>query len=310
MDIGIKCNILEARYSLDKGMLRCVEPFSFVVEKEEKIQIEIKEIGIRIIKLSCEKEVEAQKMYSLLLKMERLLHIFDGAFIPLENIFIHGNGDKKHYNVMIEHLKVQRLHYFASAKFLSVQSDRFLNYENVLSASLFETWETLLDELGVVNQMYLYAASDCGLTNDVKCAFMVELAESLIEIIGKNNIQLQRNSPKEGELRPCLRTIINTYGSILFKREIQFDLEKILTCLVNMRVNIMHIKINQRKPCLNGAESTLYAIKMSYLYRLVIFEKLQIDKGLYIGNVEKRINYLNKWNDTLDILVKRLSDMG
>lgn len=307
MDIAIKCNILEARYSLNRGMLRCVEAFSFVVEKEERIQIEIKEMGIRIIILSCKKEIEAKKLYSLLLKVERLLQIFDGAFVPLDNLLIHGKEDKKHYDMLIEHFKVQRLHYFTSAKFLSVQSDRFLNYEKVLSASLFEEWEVLLDDLGIVNQMYLYAASDCGLTNDVKCAFLIELSESLIEIIGKNNIQFQRNSKKEGELKPCLRTIINICGSIIFKREIEYNLEKILTCLVNTRVNIMHIKINQRKPCFDGMEATLYAIKMSYLYRIVILNKLQIDEKLYIHNVEKRIDNLNKWNDVLDKLIKKLN---
>lgn len=307
MDIAIKCNVLVAKYSLNNGMLKCAQPFSFDLEEQENIHIQIQEMGIRVISLSCEKEIEAQRLYSTLLKIERLLNVLDGAFIPLDDIIIEGNESKKNYDELIEHLKVQRLHYFTPAKFLSVNFDRFLNYENVLSSSLYEEWSILLDELGVVNQVYLYATSDCGLTNDVKCAFLVELAESLIEIIGKSNIHFQRNSRNEGELRPCLRTIINSYGTVIFKNEIQYDLEKILTCLVNTRVNIMHIKINQRKPCFNGKESTLYAIKMSYLYRLVLLEKLKIDRNLYIGNVEKRISYLDTWNNVLDMLLKRLA---
>ena len=307
MDIAIKCNSLEARYSLNEGMLRCVEPFSFALEEQENIYIRIQEIGIRVILISCDKEVEAQRLYSILLKIERLLNVLDGAFVPLEDIIIEGNKSKEYYNELIEHLKIQRLHYFTSAKFLSVNSDRFLNYENILSSSLYEQWSILLDELGVVNQMYLYATSDCGLTNDVKCAFLVELSESLIEIIGKSNIQFQKKSKNEGELKPCLRTIINSCGNDIFKKEIQFDLEKILTCLVNTRVNIMHIKINRRKPCLDGAESILYAIKMSYLYRVVVLEKLKIDRKLYIDNVEKRISHLDKWNNTLEDLLNRLA---
>ena len=125
-----------------------------------------------------------------------------------------------------------------------------------------DSWMQLVRK---VNQMYLYATSAAGFTNDVKCAFLVELSESLIEIIGKENIKLQRHPDEQGKLKPSLRTIINCYGTNLFKNEIQFDLEKILSCLVNTRVNIMHIKINQRTPTLNGKESTLYAIKMSYL---------------------------------------------
>lgn len=40
--------------------------------------------------------------------------------------------------------------------------------------------------------MYLYATSAARFTNDVKCALIVELSESLLEIIGKENIILQR----------------------------------------------------------------------------------------------------------------------
>lgn len=77
--------------------------------------------------------------------------------------------------------------------------------------------------------------------NDVKCAFLVDLSESLIEVIGKENTKLQRYSGEQGKLKPSLRTIINCYEKKLFRNEIQFDLEKILSCLVNTRVNIMHI---------------------------------------------------------------------
>lgn len=54
---------------------------------------------------------------------------------------------------------------------------------------------------------------------------------------------MQRYPNEKGKLKPCLRTIINYYGKILFRNEIEFDLEKILSCLVNTRVNIMHIKL-------------------------------------------------------------------
>lgn len=309
METAIKCNRLEAIYHLDKRMSSSDSKVSFDVEKEIKIHIEIKEIEKRIIILTCETDIEIFKLNSLLLKLERLLQIFDGAFIPLENIFIHGISDINSYGVLVEHIKKQRSKLFTSANFLSAQSDRFIDYKEILSSSLFEAWEALLEELGVVNQIYLYATSDSGLTDDIKCAFLIEMSECLVEMIGRNNMPLQRNSQNEGNLKPCLRTLINNYGTILFNKEMQYDFEKVLTCLVNTRVNIMHIKINQKQPCLNGIEATLYAIKMSYLYRIVVLEKLHINKDLYLSIVENRINYLNKWNNTLDILVNRLSDM-
>ena len=234
------------------------------------------------------------------------MQIFDGVFLDLEAIEIHGRESTNSYNVLVEHFKIQRLHYFLSANFISIFNDRLLKYEDILSAELFNKWEILLEELGVVNQMYLYATSSAGFTNDVKCAFLVELSESLMEIIQSEDIKLQRKSNREGKLKSCLRTIINYYGKILFRNEIEFDLEKILSCLVNTRVNIMHIKINQRKPALNGRESVLYAIKMSYLYRLVILEKLKINAALYKENLKKRVVYIDGWNDIQKQLFDKL----
>lgn len=306
MDISIKCDSLKAIYSVKNGMLRCVAPYEFTISLMPMIKVCIEEVGNRIITFTCKEEIEAKKLYSLLQELERLLQIFDGVFLDLEAIEIHGRESTNSYNALVEHFKIQRLHYFSSANFISIFNDRLLKYEDILSAELFNKWEILLEELGVVNQMYLYATSSAGFTNDVKCAFLVELSESLMEIIQSEDIKLQRKSNREGKLKSCLRTIINYYGKILFRNEIEFDLEKILSCLVNTRVNIMHIKINQRKPALNGRESVLYAIKMSYLYRLVILEKLKINAALYKENLKKRVVYIDGWNDIQKQLFDKL----
>lgn len=203
-------------------------------------------------------------------------------------------------------LIAQRLHYFVSVDIFSVHSDRIINYEDVLSEVLFNTWQKVLDDLGVINQMYLYATSDCGLTTDVKCAFLVELVESLIEIIGKTNVTMQKLSNEKGNLKPCLRTIIKEFGKELFARELQYDLEKILTCLVNTRINIMHIKINQRTPKLNGREATLYTMKMRYLYRLVILKRMQARENFYLENLKEKTRLMNEWNGILDELFVKL----
>lgn len=66
--------------------------------------------------------------------------------------------------------------------------------------------------------------------------------------------------------------------------------------LINTRVNIMHIKINQRTPKFDGKEATLYAMKMSYLYRIVILNQLGIAEKLYDDNLRKRVCNIDKWN--------------
>ena len=143
------------------------------------------------------------------------------------------------------HLKKIRLKiFFYLPLFLTVQTDRIVNYEDVLSKEMYEHWEDVLCELGVVNQMYLYAISDNGMTNDIKCAFLIELAEPLYEILLSEGKLLGRavSENKFPTLKSCLKKIVNKYGTILFEKEKAFGIRKILNCLVNTRVNIMHIK--------------------------------------------------------------------
>lgn len=308
MDIGIKCYKIEGKYKPSKGMLRCVEEFAFYIPYDtEDILIAICEMGDRTITISCKNEVEVTRLYSILLNVERLLQIFDGTFVPLEKISIFGNDSENYYKSFETHLIAQRLRYFDPADLLSVQSDRLLDYESVLSAKLYDRWCTLLDELGVVNQMYLYATSNSGFTNDVKCSFLIELAESLIEVIGKESIVIQSMPNERGnELKVYLRTLIKIYGKILFESEIQYDFEKILECLVNTRVNIMHIKLHQRKPAFDGKESSLYMIKMSYLYRIVVLSKLGIGELDFGETLKERVNRLNEWNGIQKHLFQRL----
>ena len=91
MDISIKCDSLKAIYSVKKGMLRCVAPYEFTISQMPMIKVCIEEAGNRIITLTCEEEIEAKKLYSSLLELERLLQIFDGVFLDLETIEIYGS---------------------------------------------------------------------------------------------------------------------------------------------------------------------------------------------------------------------------
>ena len=90
MDISIKCDSLKAIYSVKKGMLRCVAPYEFTISQMLMIKVCIEEAGNRIITLTCEEEIEAKKLYSSLLELERLLQIFDGVFLDLETIERYG----------------------------------------------------------------------------------------------------------------------------------------------------------------------------------------------------------------------------
>ena len=52
-------------------------------------------MGIRVITLSTDEKVEARKLHVILVKLEKLLQIFDGAFVPLEGIVLHGEEEEE-----------------------------------------------------------------------------------------------------------------------------------------------------------------------------------------------------------------------
>ena len=57
---------------------------------------------------------------------------------------------------------------------------------------------------------------------------------------------------------------------------------------------------------LNGPESVLYSIKISFLYRIVLFNLLGIIPSLYHENLISNIQRWNSWNDIMDNLLYRL----
>ena len=83
-----------------------------------------------------------------------------------------------------------------------------------ITPELFCRWEQLLDELNVVHQMYPYSLSNSGITEDVKCAFLIELAEPLIEIVNKYTNLFVSLTPRDHRpvLKDCLDALITKYG--------------------------------------------------------------------------------------------------
>lgn len=295
--INAKCYSIEARYELKQGSLRCVKPYVFPYK--DRITIEINEGMVRTIRISSNDEIMIKTLYKYLVDIERLLNILDGAFIPLKDIEILGKGKKIDYKIYADQIIAQRLKYFQSSKIYSINIDRLIEYERVLDGTLLESWKYLVEELGVINQLYLYACSDCGLTIDVICAFLIQISEPLVEYLKQKKIFA--NKPRY--LKDCIMLLIKKYGCYIFRQEIQCNLEEICKRMVNTRVNIMHIKKKQKQPCLNSKECILYSIKMTYLYRVVILNLLSIEDALFIKRLTSRINYLDTWENVLQGLV-------
>lgn len=202
-----------------------------------------------------------------------------------------------------------RLSYFSSADFCSYSVDKLLEFDTTLAAELFDKWEKLLDELDVVHQMYLYSLSNSGITVDVKCAFLIELAEPLVEIVKGHTNYFSTLIPgaRGTTLKSCLDALITKYGVDIFEKELSNNSEQFLSAMVNSRVRIMHIKREQRGIYFNGNESVLYTLKMSLLYRRIIFEVLGISEINYRDNLLKCVSRLDKWNDVLEHFLLKLS---
>lgn len=249
-------------------------------------------------------------MVNILETIEKLLMIFDGCFIPLTKLELNDSKNPKDDNLenITNDIIRTRLKYYFSDNLYKKKQFSLLDFKSVINDSIYLKWSQLLDKLDVVHQMYLYNVSENGYTRDIKCAFMIELSESLVEIVKEKTGLFDDLHPGEKgtSLRKCLKSAIDKFGYYIFQIEKNTCYEIFLTTMVNSRVNIMHIKRNIRTPFLIGAECALYECKMSLLYRVILFNLLGIDEDLYIDTLKKRVASLNDWKDILPNFIERI----
>lgn len=310
MEQEIKCKTLTAIFQRDKLCLERAHNIEFDTEGKNALHIKIEQCGIRKIILTSDEEISVFALNAVFTRVERLLMIFDGIFIPLSQMqFSESSTSNEHVlRVAAENLMKQRLSYFSSADFCTYSVDKLIEFDSVLTSELFSKWEELLEELDVVHQVYLYSLSNNGITVDVKCAFMIELSEPLVEIIKEHTTLFPSLKPgtRTTSLKDCLNALITKYGVDIFKNEMSINYEQFLSAIVNSRVRIMHIKREQKGIYFNGRESVLYVLKMSLLYRRIMFELLNIEENSYKDALAKSVSSVNKWNDILETFLKRL----
>lgn len=208
-----------------------------------------------------------------------------------------------------EQVIAQRLSYFMTANRFS-STVRLVDWWDVLTPELFICWCHLLDELDIANQVYLYVLSDNGMPVDLLLAFLVELAEPLVEIVNEELSLFPSLCPSERgtSLKQCLNALINTYGRLIFKREMRDGYDDFLKKLVASRVRIMHIKIIQKKGNMSfydGKSSIFYIRKLSLLYRVILLELLKCPEASFEGRLEEAIRKLDEWFDEVVSQQKR-----
>lgn len=305
---SIMCKKLIAIFQEDNLMLEGSKYLEFY--KEEKITIVIEQMGMRKITVVSETEESAEYLYEIFTSIERLLMIFDGRFVNLRELMFKTNNDrnKQYLSSYASEIMQKRLSYYKSADFCNYKLDKLLNYETIITTELFDKWIKLLEELDIVHQMFLYSASDSKMPVDVKCAFLIEISEPLVEVVKSNkHIYASLNPGERGtSLKMCIDALISKYGLDIFEKELDNEYDKFLQTIVNSRVRIMHIKRKQKGLHFNGVESILYAQKMILLYRRIIFEVLGIETELYKEKMILTINSLENWKGVQAGFLKKL----
>ena len=303
-----KCKVLIGTYINDNIILGGPHVAEFET-RDNKFFIKIEQCGYRKISIKALEETSVFELYGVFTKIERLLMIFDGQFLNLENLEFTDSSDteKSMLKSVGNNLMHQRLSYFKSSDLVSYKVDKLLEFEEVLNSDLYDKWEHLLEELDIAHQMYLYAMGDTKITVDVKCAFLIELAETLVEVLKVYTNSFQKLKPGNGtSLKACVKALIEEYGKDIFEREMEANEKEFLSTVINSRVRIMHIKRNQKIKYFDGNESVLYILKLSLLYRRILLEILGVEKQVYVDKLRKCVSRLNRWNDTLDKFLLRL----
>ena len=303
-----KCKVLIGTYINDNIILGGPHVAEFET-RDNKFFIKIEQFSYRKISIKASEETSVFELYGVFTKIERLLMIFDGQFLNLENLEFTDSSDteKSMLKSVGNNLMHQRLSYFKSSDLVSYKVDKLLEFEEVLNSDLYDKWEQLLEELDIAHQMYLYAMGDTKITVDVKCAFLIELAETLVEVLKVYTNSFQKLKPGNGtSLKACVKALIEEYGKDIFEREMEANEKEFLSTVINSRVRIMHIKRNQKIKYFDENESVLYILKLSLLYRRILLEILGVEKQVYVDKLRKCVSRLNRWNDTLDKFLLRL----
>lgn len=298
-----KCKELKAIYADDKAMLAGPKTIKFDIE-DNRIHISIFQMSFREIVISSDEDVAVNELHGAFSKVERLLMLFEGSFLQLQELEFSKSDIsseatlKAHQDNSIR----QRLSYFNSDRFVNYKRDTLLDFDKVLTSEIYSKWKILLEELDIVHQMYLYALSNNKIPVDVKCSFMIELAEPLVEIVNENTGFFASLTPggRNTSLKMCIDALITKYGTEIFKRELSGGYDFFLESLVASRVRIMHIKRKQKKLFFDGNESRLYMYKLSLLYRRIMFELLGVNEEDYKERLSNCVCKADQWNDVLE----------
>lgn len=203
-----KCKGLTVEYLIDSTEKRMLGNYTF--QTSNGYNVEIKQRPHRIIDVSATEEVDIDVLYSILTKLEKLLMMMDGRFHVVERLYFHDSSTSKESDLIIAatHTLNHRLSLYSSRDFLKYACNKLIDYHDILDVELFDKWCVLLEQLDVVHQVFLYALADIKQPIDMICAFLIECAEPLIEIINDSQTFVERSSNEVGHVHTHIIIVI------------------------------------------------------------------------------------------------------
>lgn len=262
-------------------------------------RVKIKQILKRELLIGTGEKVECIELFEMESFLEILLFLFDGRFYPIENAaMIDENEDPSIYQNKVNHYYNNRPPIYKSIDICRHQFMKLVNFKDIDLTNTLLEWVRISNELDIAFNMLLYCLSDIHMPVDCKISSIIEMVKPFGEIVENNNrsFHIERNKhTKRMDLRIALKTVIKTFGSEIFYKELNGNFKDFLDLLVNTRNKISHVKSLQDEACLDGVQCVFYIAKLSIMYRKIIFMLIGIDDTMYTDNIIKAVKALDNW---------------
>lgn len=254
------------------------------------------------ILLTASEDMEYENLSKVLFELLKYENLFDGRFY--ETMILQLDG------MDIAAVISQRwLPYFGSKKsytYIYLKYDDDTEYK-----ALFQQWNEMCDNLGIIHQMYLYSCYSSDITPDVKLALLLQTFEPISDMLNDKGKIVLTKTPYITKSAPCnhcgqmvsatiknkellfsdrIWAIINKYGAGIFDND---NKEVLIEKSVNLRNKVVHLD-RQQTDVLTGEESGVYLYKFSLLYRNIILNELGLESSGYNAVIENWIRNFDR----------------
>lgn len=158
---------------------------AYIGQQHSLAEISIEQFGERIITVHTVEDASIYDLHHLYFDLKRLIMLMDGQFYPITSVTQDGVE-------ITTSIQKKLLPNYFSADFMIGENNRLINFDEVLSETLFSNWCLIQEELDIVHNTALYCLSRVEMPVDMKCAFLIEAFIGVGEIIQSKKSELQR----------------------------------------------------------------------------------------------------------------------